>query len=120
MSMSEESNRLIFLHLIKEKPKVVVELGCGEFKKVPEAIGIDMVSLPGVDIVHNMEEGLSFMPDASVDEISSSHVLEHIVHFEELMREIHRVLKKDGVHKVTVPHFSNTHYYSDYTHKRFF
>jgi hypothetical protein len=36
------------------------------------------------------------------------------------MREITRVLKKDGKANIFVPHFSNPYYYSDYTHKRFF
>ena len=35
------------------------------------------------------------------------------------MREITRVLKKNGKANIFVPHFSNPYYYSDYTHKRF-
>jgi SAM-dependent methyltransferase len=120
MSVTDETNKGIFERLAESKSKVLVELGCGEFKKNPDSIGIDLVKLPGVDIVHNLENGLPFIPDNSVDEISSWHVLEHIVHFEELMRDIHRILKPEGLHKATVPHFSNPHYYSDYTHKRFF
>lgn len=120
MLPTDNANRNTFIHLAEGRPKVFVEIGCGEHKRNAGAIGIDLVFLPGVDIVHNLEDGLAFIPDNSVDEISSSHVLEHIVHFEELMRDIHRILKPEGVHKVTVPHFSNPHYYSDFTHKRFF
>lgn len=118
--MTRESNRLLFEKLINDRQQVIVELGCGEHKKSPDHIGIDFVDLPGVDILHDLEQGLGFIPDNTVDEITSSHVFEHIMHFEELMRDIHRVLKPGGVHKITVPHFSNPHYYSDYTHKRFF
>ncbi len=117
---TDNHNKETFNQLIKSRDKVVVEMGCGEHKKVSTSIGIDLVALPGVDIVHNLENGLAFIPDNSVDEISSSHVLEHIINFEALMNDIHRILKKDGLHKVTVPHFSNPHYYSDWTHKRFF
>ena len=113
-------NERIFSDLSAGREKVVIELGCGPNKAHADVIGIDLLPLPGVDIVHNTEEGLAFIPDNSVDEISSSHFLEHIVNFEALMKEIHRVLKPGGVHKVTVPHFSNPHYYSDFTHKRFF
>lgn len=113
-------NEKLFRELIFQREKVLIELGCGPNKRSKDAIGIDMLGLPGVDIVHNLEEGLDFIPDNSVDEISSYHLLEHVVSFENLMRHIHRILKKDGVHKATVPHFSNPHYYSDYTHKRFF
>lgn len=118
--MVDESNRTVFEDLIQERAQVIIELGCGEYKKSPDHIGIDLVALPGVDIVHDLEKGLGFIPDNSVDEITSSHVFEHIIHFEELMRDIHRILKPTGIHKITVPHFSNPHYYSDYTHKRFF
>lgn len=116
----DSDNGIKFRELILHKERVSIELGCGPLKRNPDSIGIDMLPIPGVDIVHNLEEGLAFIPDNSVDEISSFHVMEHISSFETLMREIHRILKINGIHKVTVPHFSNPHYYSDYTHKRFF
>jgi len=104
---------------IKNEKPIVVELGCGK-KKKPGRITVDKVDLPNVDIVADMEDGLSFLPDNSVDEIHCRSVLEHIQNFENFMREIVRVLKKDGRAYVFVPHFSNPYYYSDYTHKRFF
>jgi len=78
------------------------------------------VDLPGVDIVADMENGLEFLPDNSVDEIHCRSVLEDINEFERLVRDIVRVLKENGRAHVFVPHFSNPYYYSDYTHKRFF
>ncbi len=108
-----------YLELIKNKTKIVIELGCGPSKQA-DTIGIDAFQLPGVDIVTNLENGLPFIPDNSVDEISSVHFLEHINNIEFLIKEIHRVLKPTGIHKAIVPHFSNPHYYSDLTHKKFF
>ncbi len=105
--------------LISSGGKIIVELGCGPKKKTGR-IGIDKVDLPQVDIVADVEEGLSFLPDKSVDEIHCRSVLEHIENFEKLMGEICRVLKNDGAAYIFVPHFSNPYYYSDYTHKRFF
>lgn len=98
---------------------VIIELGCGQ-KKKEGRIGIDKLDLPNVDIVADIEDGLPFLPDNSVDEIHSRSVLPHIQNFENLMREIVRVLKNDGTAHIFVPHFSNPYYYSDYTHKRFF
>jgi SAM-dependent methyltransferase len=98
---------------------VVIELGCGPRKKQGR-IGIDKVDLPNVDIVADIEHGLSFLPDDSVDQIHCRSVFEHIDNFENLMREIVRVLKSDGTAHIFVPHFSNPYYYSDYTHKRLF
>lgn len=104
---------------IRTAPRVVIELGCGR-KKRPGAIGFDRVPLEGVDYVTDLEEGLDFLPDNSVDEFYSKHVLEHVTNFEPLMRGIHRTLRPGGIKRAVVPHFSNPYYYSDYTHKRFF
>ena len=105
--------------IIESGEKVAIELGCGKKKKMGY-IGIDQKDFPNVDIVTDLEEGLAFLPDNSVDEIHCKSVLEHIINFEQLMREMIRVLKNQGKAHIFVPHFSNPYYYSDYTHKRFF
>lgn len=105
--------------LINSGEKIIIELGCGARKKEGR-IGIDAVDLPGVDIVADLEKGLPFLPDNSVDQIHCRNLLEHIENFENLMAEIVRVLKRDGTAHIFVPHFSNPHYYSDFTHTRFF
>ena len=105
--------------IINSQNPVVIELGCGK-KKREGRITVDQIDLPNVDIVADIENGLPFLPDNSVDEIHCRSVLEHIENFENLMREITRVLKKNGKANIFVPHFSNPYYYSDYTHKRFF
>ena len=104
---------------LSSNKSLVIELGSGR-KKKDDRITIDKVNLPKVDIVADLEKGLTFLPDNSVDEIHCRSVLEHIEHFENLMTEIVRVLKQDGTAHIFVPHFSNPYYYSDYTHKRFF
>ena len=97
--------------------KVVIEIGCGSAKQVNDAIGIDQIDYPAVDIVCNLEKGLPFLPDNSVDAIYSFHFLEHLPDLGFFMSEIFRVLKPGGKNIGTVPHFSNPYYYSDYTHK---
>jgi SAM-dependent methyltransferase len=98
---------------------VVIDLGCGN-KKKEGAVGIDTVELPNVDITADIERGLGFLPDDSVDKIYCRSVLEHIENIELIMSEMVRILKKDGRACIYVPHFSNPYYYSDYTHKRHF
>ena len=105
--------------VLKSGNPVLIELGCGRRKKEGR-IGVDAVDLPGVDIVADLEKGLGFLPDNSVDQIHCRSLLEHIENFENLIGEIVRVLKKDGTAHIFVPHFSNPYYYSDFTHKRFF
>jgi SAM-dependent methyltransferase len=101
-----------------DKP-VILDLGCGKRKR-SGAIGIDKVDLPGVDIVADIEDGLGFIPDDSVDEVYCLSFFAHIWNLEKLMCEIVRVLKKDGKVFARMPHFSNPYYYSDPTHVRFF
>lgn len=100
-------------------PKVAIDIGCGRRRR-PGVIGIDRVALPSVDIVADLERGLPFLADDSVDIVYADSFLEHVGNYELLMRDIHRVCRPDGVIHVKVPHFSNPYYYSDYTHQRFF
>ncbi len=73
-----------------------------------------------VDVVTNLEDGLTFLPDNSIDVIYSKSVFEHIRNFDFLMKEMHRVPKPAGRIECYVPHFSNPYFYSDPTHVRFF
>ncbi|MGD2093735.1 MAG: class I SAM-dependent methyltransferase [Phycisphaerales bacterium] len=105
--------------IIGDGSPLIIELGSGQ-KSRKDRITVDRLDMPNVDIVADIEDGLPFLPDDSVDEIHCRSVLEHVQNFEDLIREIVRVLKKNGKAYVFVPHFSNPFYYSDYTHKRFF
>lgn len=111
--------KINLLQILNGSEPVIVELGCGP-KKKPGRIGVDRIDLPNVDIVADIEDGLGFLPDNSVNEIHCRSLLAHIENLEDLISEIVRVLKKDGTAHIFVPHFSNPYYYSDYTHKRFF
>ena len=117
-------NIKIDLDTVLGGPKpVVVELGCGDKAKPfseDGRIGIDLVDLENVDIVANLEDGLAFLPDTSVDKLYARSLLEHIDNFDMLLTEMIRVLKSDGICHIMVPHFSNPYYYSDPTHVRFF
>jgi ubiquinone/menaquinone biosynthesis C-methylase UbiE len=104
---------------LQQSGPIIIELGCGPYK-APGSIGIDRLPLDNVDFVVDLEQGLPFLPDHSVDEVHSRHFLEHVGAFEFLMREVHRVLKPGGKQIAAVPHFSNPHYYSNFTPRRFF
>lgn len=108
------------LSKISTSKYVILELGIGKSKTIPNSIAIDYLDFPAVDIVADLNKGLSFLQDNSVDEIHSSHLLEHIEELEHLLSEIHRVLKIGGKKIAIIPHFSNPYFYSDYTHKSFF
>jgi len=96
-----------------------IDLGCGQNKK-HGYIGVDNADIPEVDVSSDVLTFLRSLPDSVVDEIYSRHVMEHLDDFILVQSEIYRVLKKSGVQKVIVPHFSSPFYYSDPTHVQFF
>ncbi|MFN0187552.1 MAG: class I SAM-dependent methyltransferase [Bacteroidia bacterium] len=104
---------------LASRSKVIIELGCGTSRRIKDAISIDIIDVDSVDIVTNVDQGLSFLPDNSVDEIYSFHFMEHLSDISLFMNELFRVLKPGGKKIGTVPHFSNPYYYSDYTHRSF-
>jgi predicted SAM-dependent methyltransferase len=108
------------LSTLKERKLVVLELGIGTMRNIKDAITIDQLDNPAVDIVTDLNKGFPFIEDNSVDAIYSFHFLEHVENLEFLMTEIYRVLKVGGKNIGTVPHFSNPYFYSDYTHKAHF
>ena len=96
-----------------------IDLGCGQRPKAGY-YGLDHLEMPGVDIVAELNEPLSALPDNSVSEVHSFHVLEHVTNLIPLLRELHRVVVPDGKLELVVPHFSNPYGFSDPTHVRFF
>jgi predicted SAM-dependent methyltransferase len=108
------------LEQIRSQSKVILELGVGRSRSIKNAFTIDKLDFPEVDIVADLNEGLPFLEDNSIDEIYSFHFLEHVNNLEFLMEEIFRVLKKGGKKVGSVPHFANPYFYSDYTHKAYF
>ena len=108
------------LPTLGQTPPVVVELGCGPRKHVANALGIDALDSPAVDIVGDAVTVLRRFPDASVKRVTSSHFLEHVDDLDGLLVEVSRVLVDGGVLDATVPHFSNPYFYSDPTHRRTF
>lgn len=96
-----------------------LDIGCGTTKQAGW-IGIDNRPLPGVDIVHDIEQTPWPLETESVLVATSSHVLEHIEPhggvFMQVMDEIWRVLKKDGQFAFVVPYAGSPGYWQDPTH----
>ena len=65
---------------------------------------MDYVNAPGVDLVHDLNDGKLPFPDNSVQEVYASHVFEHLVHWEDVIMEVFRVLEPGGILTVRVPH----------------
>jgi SAM-dependent methyltransferase len=117
--MAINDKQSIIASLPRSAP-LLLEFGCGRHKRNPEAIGIDLIDLPGVDIVGDIYEVLSQFPDQCVDSVRSYHFVEHVPDLRKLLSELSRIMKPKGDIEVVAPHFSNPYFYSDPTHKAFF
>lgn len=111
---------------MSEAEEMKLEIGCGR-SKAPGYVGLDRVALPGVDIVHEIEEfpwpmpnSSVPIPDSSVTEIRAYHVLEHLRDLVGVMEEAHRILKPGGLFSIVVPYYRHEGAFADPTHTRFF
>lgn len=77
-------------------PAVRIDLGCGNAKR-DGFIGLDYMEGPQVDHVVNLTSDRYPFEDNSVDEVFSSHFLEHIEEPNHVFSEIGRICR-DGAH----------------------
>ncbi|HEV8712620.1 MAG TPA: class I SAM-dependent methyltransferase [Candidatus Binatia bacterium] len=98
---------------------VILDLGCGA-KKVPGAFGVDVVSLPGVDLVHDLEATPYPLPENCADQIYLNHILEHFENPLPIMEEVWRLARPHGQVLIRTPHYSGRYAWIDPTHHRAF
>lgn len=108
--------------LIKKNAGIRLDIGCGANKQ-PNFVGIDIQKLPGVDIVHDLEDTPWPLPDECAITAIASHVLEHINPsrgiFINVMNEVWRVLKPGGQFAFVVPYAESFGMFQDPTHCNF-
>jgi len=75
------------------KGKKVLNLGCAD--DFFGDIRVDMEKSPATTLVANVEEGLPIKAE-SVDVVYMQFMFEHLTNIGKVMKECHRVLKKDG------------------------
>lgn len=114
------TDKICFFQNNRYSEQIVLELGCGSRKRHINAIGIDILNTPCVDIVGDVYEVLECFDNGIVDEVYSYHFVEHVSDLYQLMKSLERVVKPGGVIQIVVPHFSNPYFYSDPTHKTLF
>jgi len=82
-----------------------LHLGCGD-KYIDGFVHIDLQEFDHIDYQESITD-LHFIDDNSVELIYACHVLEHIGRndYEDVLREWYRVLKPNGILRVSVPSF---------------
>ncbi len=98
---------------------IKIDIGCG-MSKHRGTVGVDIIPLPGVDIVADINRGLP-LADSSIDEVHMYHTLEHVDDFLRTMEEIYRISKDQALFYIRMPHGSSSFTtWIDPTHKRGF
>jgi SAM-dependent methyltransferase len=109
---------------IQDKKTKKLNLGCGlDVKKSTEKvnwINQDILSGPGIQVVHDLDKFPYPFKDNEFSEIYTSHVLEHVSDLIKTMSELKRICKHKAKIIIRVPHFSCGVSYRDPTHKRLF
>lgn len=103
----------------EERHPLTVDIGCGDNKRDPDAVGVDFRDTDDVDLVHDIEDGLPFASN-TVDRVYAYSVLEHVEDLPGVMAELHRVCRGGAIVEGKVPHWKDRNAYIDPTHVRFF
>ena len=105
------------LHVVEPEPeKLKIDIGCG--KRTKEGfLGLDSIDF-GQKYICDVRNQLPFA-DNSVDEIHSSHFIEHLTGAERVafFNELHRVMKVGATAQFSCPHWSHACAYGDPTHQ---
>lgn len=103
-----------------ELQNLKIDLGCNRRKRGPEWFGIDVMDLPGVDLIHDCNLPIP-LPDNCADEIAAYDFLEHVRNDKRLhiMAEIWRLLKPGGILYSSTPSTDGRGAFQDPTHFSF-
>jgi SAM-dependent methyltransferase len=94
-----------------------LNLGCGTDIR-PGWVNLDSSpTIPGVDVVHDLDQHWLPFRDESFSSILARDVLEHVANPVDTLRELHRVLEAGGRLTVRVPHFTSRNNFIDPTHR---
>ncbi len=95
-----------------------LDIGCGP-NKAAGFEGVDSINFPGVD--HVLDVRITPWPwaDGSIEEVHSSHFLEHLTGAERVsfFNELYRVLKPGAQARFITPSWTNERAYGDPTHQ---
>ena len=96
-----------------------LNLGAGNDIRA-DCINHDLASLPGIDVVHDLNIYPWPWESGSIEEVIAYDLLEHLDDFMAAMEELHRILEPGGLARVRVPYWNSWCRHADPTHKRGF
>ena len=94
-----------------------LSIGAGKSPRREGLVTLDISQEANPDVVWDLNQFPYPFEDNSFDEIDCFDVIEHVDNIPKVMEECCRILKNNGVMKITTPHFSSPNSYTDPTHK---
>jgi len=102
----------------------ILELGAGAnpyvTKKNETVIHVDIVKLPHIDLVYDLNKSPWPFKDNEFDKVIGCSILEHLDDVVKTINEIWRITKNGGKVEILVPYFVCADSFTDPTHKHFF
>ncbi len=95
-----------------------LDIGAGAAEPLPGAVRLDRSIRCAPHVVADLDSGALPFREGSFARVAAFDVLEHVADMPAVMEEIHRVLRRGGVLRLTTPHFSCANAYTDPTHRR--
>jgi SAM-dependent methyltransferase len=97
---------------------VKLNLGAGAHPQ-PGWVNLDMLRLPGIDVVHDLDNLPWPFDGSSAETIRGEDVFEHVADPIAFMAECHRILEPGGHLLLRTTYWKSQSAYTDPTHKRF-
>lgn len=102
----------------QDKKPLRLDLGCGQNKREGFE-GVDLHKVEGVDHAVDLFKPNWPFEDNSVEEVFSSHFIEHHPDLCLFWRELYRILKPGGKATIIAPYAKNNRAFQDPTHVRY-
>jgi SAM-dependent methyltransferase len=107
-----------FFKLDHLSPKTkVLDVGCGEQKKVPWAVGIDRVATAAADVVHDLDRTPWPFDADSFEVVVAAQVIEHVADLPGFFAELHRICRPGAEIRLATPHYTSPDSHADPTHR---
>lgn len=97
----------------------MLDVGSGG-RSVAGAVRMDVLALPGVDVVHDMNRVPWPFGNEQFDLVLLNNALEHADAIIPVLDEVHRILAPTGRAVIQVPYFRSVDAFADPTHRHFF
>ncbi len=98
----------------------ILDIGCGNNKKHPEAVGIDFSSYSAAEVIHDLNTFPYPFKDDRFDLVYMVSILEHLDNVYKVMEEVWRITKDGGKIIIFSPTRFSSALYDDPEHKRAF